>query len=565
MSLFSSLQIANNSLIASQLGLQVTGNNIANANTPGYIRERLIVGPAPTVRDGGLLIGTGVQVEAVVQQTDRFLEERLRSATSDLSNGETVENTYAQLESLLGELSDTDLSTSLSSFFNSIQDILNQPDSVSVRNLSVLQGQTLTANIRRLDERVRTLRQDLNGEVAGASAKINDLAKQIAELNVQIVTAEGGEIVQSDAVGLRDRRANALLELSKLTNIKAVEQVNGDVSVFIGGDYLVFQGTTRPTTVAYEDDRGLAAAVIQLKDTAAPLAISSGKVAGLMSARDDALGGFLDQLDDFTKTLAFEFNKTYSSGQGLTGYSSMTSEFAVGDADAPLNAAGLPFTPVNGSFQVLMTNTQTGVTQTKNIRVDLNGLEDETSMNDLVAQLDAIDGISASLNSVNKLVLTTDSPLVRFSFANDTSGALASLGMNTFFTGTGSSDISISATVASDPSKFAASKTGVGEDANNAVDLANVLNKQLSSRDNASLAVLYDRITSSTAQGGAIAGSVAEGFRVFQRTLEGQLLGVSGVNIDEEAVKMIAYQRAFQASARIVSAVSDLLEVLVNL
>src|SRR5688572_29173180 len=140
MTLFSTIQTANNALLAAQLGLQVTGNNIANANTPGYIRERLLLAPATTQRYGGVLLGLGVQVQGVVQITDRFLEERLRSATSDLANGEAQENVYVQLESLIGELSDTDLSTSLTGFFNSIHDIANQPDSVSVRNLAVLQG-----------------------------------------------------------------------------------------------------------------------------------------------------------------------------------------------------------------------------------------------------------------------------------------------------------------------------------------------------------------------------------------------------------------------------------------
>ena len=214
MSLFSSLQVANNSLVASQLGLQVTGNNIANANTPGYVRERIVVGPAPTVRYGGLLMGTGVSVEAIVQQTDRFLEERMRSATSDLANGEAQEGAYVKLEALLGELTDTDLSTSLTTFFSSIQDILNQPESVSVRNLAVLQGRTLADDIQRLDENARQLREDLNNQVIASTDKINGLLEEVAKLNIQIVTAEGGEIVKSDAVGLRDRRSNVIKELS---------------------------------------------------------------------------------------------------------------------------------------------------------------------------------------------------------------------------------------------------------------------------------------------------------------------------------------------------------------
>src|SRR6476659_5246893 len=141
MSLFGSIQNAANALTAAQIGLQVTGNNVANANTPGYIRERVNFVPSPTQQFGTLILGTGVKVQSVVQQIDQFLEDQVRSANSDVASGEIQENTYTELEGLVGELSNSDLSTSMSKFFNSIHDILNQPDSSSVRNIAVLQGQ----------------------------------------------------------------------------------------------------------------------------------------------------------------------------------------------------------------------------------------------------------------------------------------------------------------------------------------------------------------------------------------------------------------------------------------
>ena len=87
----------------------------------------------------------------------------------------------------------------------------------------------------------------------------------------------------------------------------------------------------------------------------------------------------------------------------------------------------------------------------------------------------------------------------------------------------------------------------------------------LAGADGASLGVLYDRLTSETTEAAAVARSVTEGYRVFEDALRGQQLSISGVSLDEEAVKMIQYQRAFQASARYIATVSDLLDVLVNL
>src|SRR4029453_7399476 len=159
----------------------------------------------------------------------------------------------------------------------------------------------------------------------------------------------------------------------------------------------------------------------------------------------------------------------------------------------------------------------------------------------------------------------SDSPAVDFNFADDTSGVLAALGIGTFFTGSHAYDLGISQTVRDDPAKFAASQNGVGEDTEVAAPLANLLTAPLASQGGHSLAALYDQMTSDVAQGAAATRSATEGFRTFERTLEGQHLGISGVNLDEEAVRMITYQRAFQASARVIQAIGEMLDVLVIL
>jgi flagellar hook-associated protein 1 FlgK len=565
MSLFSSLQIANNSLLASQLGLQVVGNNIANANTPGYIRQQLNLQPMTPQKVGDLTVGLGVEVHSITQQIDKFLEERLRNATSDLANGEAKESAYTQLESIIGELGDTDLSTSLSNFFNSIHDILNQPESVSVRNLATLQGTTLSHDIQLLDKRVRDIRSEVNNQVTAAADEINSLLEKVATLNVRIVQTEGGSVSKSDAVGLRDERGEVLKKLATMLDVRIEEQSTGDVTVFLNGEYLVAQGTHREISVAQKTDRGQPISELHLAETDAPLSLSSGKLAGLVDARDSILGGFLDQLNGFTRVLINEFNKAYSSGQGLTGFSSLQSEFAVNNVQSPLDNAGLTFTPTNGSFQIRVLNKQTGLTTTQDIVVDLNGLDEDTSLESLAAKLDAVDGISAKIDDTRHLQITSDSPIVSFSFANDTSGVLAALGLNTFFSGTGASDIAVNSVVRNDASKFAASTGGIGEDTKNAEKLAAFLTTGLDTQNGASLAVLYDRMTGDVSQGASVAKSVTEGYRTFQSALEGQHLAISGVSIDEEAVRMIAYQRSFQASAKYISTLSELLDILVKL
>lgn len=568
MSLYGALRVGANALRADQIALQVIGQNIANANTPGYIREEVVLAPAPTQRQGGLMIGLGVEVKAVVQKLDRFLEERLNNAVSDEANQTAQEEVYSNLEGVVGELGDNDISTTMNSFFNSISQILNQPEDVSVRNLAMLQGGTLTDQIVRMANRVTEMRSDANDQVKGMAEEINRLVEEIRRLNVEIANTEGGDISNSDAVGLRDQRLEAIAGLAELIDIRTEEQPSGTVTVYSSsGTYLVFDGTSRPVKVVNSTVDGMEVSDIRVAETDMSLNPSSGQLHGLITARDDILGGFLHNLDTFARTLAFEFNKVYSGGQGLSGYQQVTSESRAADADAALNTsdAGLPYTPVNGSFQVQVIENRTGLTHTSTISVKLTGTRTDTTLNDLADQLGNVPGLTAAISPDGKLTIQSSSADQSFAFANDTSGVLAALGINTFFTGDSARSLGVNQVVQEDPGKFVASRTGVGLDTAVAVDLAGFLDRPLTTQNGTTIGVLYNRMVSEVTQGSAIARAAATGARVYKSTLAGQKMATSGVSLDEEALKLIAYQRAFQATARYIKAASDMLEMLTNL
>jgi flagellar hook-associated protein 1 len=565
MSLFGSIQLAKNTLQATQIGLQVVGQNISNANTPGYIREQVIYQPAPVQKIGDLVLGTGVDIAGIVQVYDKFVLDRLRGATSDRASTTVQEEAFRQLETVVGELSDTDISTSLTNFFASIADVLNQPESVAVRNLAVLRGESLTADINSLARRVQNLRFDANSRVLALGEEINTLTEQIAELNRKIAFTELGTAKRSEAGALRDQRNNALERLSEIVDIRASEQPSGAINVSVGGELLVVEGDWREVNAALTSDRGMSIATIQFANTQSPLFARAGELVGHYEARDSIIGGFSDQLNDFTEMLVNEFNKAFSQGQGLTGFTEVTSEHAAGDASAPLDAAGLPFTPVNGAFDVLVRNTRTGLASTSTILIDLNGLDQDLSLNGLAAALSDVDGITATVGPNGDLTVQSDAPDTEFAFSGDTSGVLAALGINTFFSGTTAGNVGVNEVIARDPAKFAASGGGVGEDTDNAIRLAALLNEPLTAQGGVSIAGAYDRITSDLTQGSAVAAGVAEGIRTYETTLESEHLSISSVNLDEEAVRLITLQRTYQATARYIGTLSDLLDVLVNL
>jgi flagellar hook-associated protein 1 FlgK len=567
MSLFGTLQIASGALQANQIGLQVVGQNIANDNTPGYSREVVNYVPGPAQQIGDISLGTGVLVQGVAQVTDQYLNEQLRGANSDVANSSTQSQTYQNLENVVGALQSNSIDSDMNSFFSSIGDILNQPESTSSRNLAVLQGQSLATNINNMASRVMQDRSDVNNQVVGMTSNINSLVTQVATLNRQIVSTEGANSQTSQAVGLLDQRDEDLTQLSNLVGITVQQQADGADNVFVGGDYLVFEGTARQVQTIYsQQPDGFTAANISIVGENTPLNNSSGQLAGLIASRDTILGGYLNQLNSFAGTLANEFNKVFSQGQGLTGYTSLTSTNPVTSATAPLDAAGLPFTPVNGSFQIQTLDQNTGAKTTTTIQVDLNGLDNnETSLNSIASQINAINGLSASVSANGNLSINSTSPDVQFSFANDTSGALAALGLNTFFTGSTATDLGVNQALVNNPGAFAASMQGIGTDTTNAVTMANFMNQPLASQNGLTIQQINDQNVSDVTQGSSVAQSMATGNSTFQQTLQGQQTAVSGVSIDQEATEMIQLQDCYEASAKLISTINDLLHTLMNI
>ncbi len=583
MSLFGSLQVASNTLQAMQIGLQVVGNNIANANTEGFIREKVNFTAAPVQELGNLTIGLGVRVDSITQVMDDFLGQQVRGATSDRISADLQNEAYKDLESLLRELGGNDLSTALTDFFGSIEDTLNPGagDALSVRNLTVLEGKQLATEIQRLDERAKGLRDSYNNEIIDSAGQINQLATEIQRLNIQITQTEGGSAAKSEAGALRTQRNTALNKLSELIDLTVVEQPSGGLSLSVGGEFLVFEGQRREISVDTGTSEaisagGEAAASLEFADTGKKLELTSGRIFGLTTARDTIVGDFRADLDGFAKSLINEFNKVYTSGQGLTGFTNLTSVDKVTNRSAPLNAAGLTFTPQTGSFDITVVNKNTGDTETTVIQVKLQGNDDDTSLNSLTAQIDAITGLSASIDSTGRLAISTDSPDTEFYFnggndgdkaRQDTSGVLASLGLNTFFTGTGAESISVNRELdgIKNASKFAASSQGVGGGTGNAVALAGLFDKPIESLGGSSIIDQYSQLVNELAQNSTVAASVAEGLGVFEATLANELQAVSGVNIDEEAIDMISLQRIYQATARYISTIQEMLDTLIAL
>lgn len=562
MSLFSTIQQSSGALQAAQVGLQVVGNNIANANTEGYIRERLEQAPAAAVRHGRLIKGQGVRPTGIKQIVDKALAERMYNASTALGSAETIEKAYTQLEELTADLENNGLNQQLSLLNNAFHELSTQPADPTAREFVILQADSLATNLNRAREAALERQQAWNNRVAGIADDVNRLSHQIAELNVEIATTEGGGAVGSDATGLRDQRYQALEELSELIDINIQELDNGNVSVFVGGDYLVNNGLRREVHAVYDEEAG--GQQVRIVETDSPLQVTGGTLAGTIQARNEVFGNYVDQLDEVAGALIRSVNEVHSQGQGRTGYQSLEASVAT-EPGVPLPEAGLPWTPKNGAFDINVVDLDGEVISSHRIDVRMLGQVGDSTVGSVVADIDAIDGLTARVDGNGRIEIESDTPTAQFTFGEDTSGFLAATGVNTLFDGSDASDIAVRSELQENSDLLAVSRGGINADTETLTRMLDLVDKPLDFKSGQSVRGIYEQTIAATGQKVSLHKSATEGLRNFHATLESRHLAITGVNIDEESIKLISYQRAFQASSRVIATASEMLEILVSL
>ncbi|MCA9021433.1 MAG: flagellar hook-associated protein FlgK, partial [Planctomycetaceae bacterium] len=354
--------------------------------------------------------------------------------------------------------------------------------------------------------------------------------------------------------------------LSELIPIRYRERSDGAIDVFTGSDYLILAGTSQNLELRTDTDRGVVVSEVYLSQTQSNISRTGGELKGIIEGRDDILGGFVDQLDTYASNLIFEFNKIHSSGEGTAGFEQLTSASRALDPSATLNSeqSGLPFQANHGSFQIKVTNKTTGITNTVTVNVDLDGIGGDTTLNSLSASINGVANLNSSVSTDGRLSISADSDY-EFRFSNDTSGALAAIGINTLFTGGDSSDIGINSVVSQNQQFLATGQGGGPSDGSNAVLLASFSENPIDSLGGISLDDYYEKIVSNLAQSSASEGALAEGAQTFRDSLLSQREQFSGVSIDEETINVLTYQRAFQSAARLVSTIDELFTILLNI
>jgi len=402
-------------LLSARYALDTIGHNIANANTPGYSRQRVQLGSSSPLQLGRLLIGTGVDIGNVQRSVDELLGRRIQVQRSLLGSLSAQRGGLADLEAFVAEPSENGLGTLMDGFFSSLSQLATAPADPILRTDVIESTDQLTARFRDLASALDSLAGDSLADISSRVDEANGLADQIATLNQKIVETESVGIPAND---LRDQRDAALGRLSELVDTTVVGGENGTVRVLVAGNILVGTGG-RSNHLAVDSGLG-GERRLRIQGASGFVPVQGGEIGGLLRLGTETAPGYRERLDRLARELILEVNRTHTTGVPAGGgFQSLTGSSVLQDFDRDgrvkdelLSNAGLPFDVGTGSLYVNLTDQSTGVTTRHRIDIEAS----RTTVQDFLDQLNELPGLSAGLDPANRLRISADSG-VRFDFS----------------------------------------------------------------------------------------------------------------------------------------------------
>jgi len=336
--LFGLMNIGQSALLTQQKAIDITGNNIANVNTPGYSRQRLVIKQGSPIRVDGLTMSTGVTSDPGIQRFyDQFLTAQLGNENESLGRWSAQKEALEKAELMFDEASGNGLSNAMNEYWNAWQALSNNPSGVAERTTMISVGQHLSSVFNQTYTNISNLQQDIDTHVDGLVTEINGLAQQIADLNQKVVQVETSGHNAND---FRDERDQLVFELSKLININSYEDGDGYLSIDVENGKPLVQGTST-WNLTTADNAGVQDVFWENSDgTTVNITgnISSGELRGWIEARDVHLTDYMSQLDTLANTMRTSVNTAHNAGFDLNGNAGLDFFSGTGAVDIAVNA-----------------------------------------------------------------------------------------------------------------------------------------------------------------------------------------------------------------------------------
>ncbi|MCR4319318.1 MAG: flagellar hook-associated protein FlgK [Candidatus Brocadiaceae bacterium] len=414
----SDLQIGLSGILTAQRAMLVASHNISNANTKGYTRQSAVLSARnPMITTAGTM-GQGVELVKIIRHKDDYLNSRLRDISSSIGSASIKSQYLRELETVFNETSESSLNNALSSFFKGINDLSQNPESMSIRSTFLETANTLTDTFRRVVDELDQMKTFIKQSIDNKISDVNNLTSNIANINKQIATLKTKGIESND---LLDKREALLHDLSKLTNITVNTQNNGMVNVMTPGGALVSGASV--TNLTFDIDTSGTLSITDAKKVS-KYTFKSGEIKALQDFYNTTIVNYDKKFDNLASGIIKDVNRIHGEGVGLSGgFVSIKSSNSVSSATAALNSAGLTITPSTGDIYITVTNTSTGEVTKNKISVDVT----TDTLATLAGKIDALAGIAASASLVdNKLQIGAATGYkFNFSYAMDSNpGAL---------------------------------------------------------------------------------------------------------------------------------------------
>lgn len=572
--IFGILHTGVSGLLTSQAGIDVTGHNIANANTEGYSRQRVVIQTQNPLLVSPGPFGRGSKVSYIERTYDQVVAGNLRNESSGMYYWESLQTSLESTNIYFNELeTGSGLGDALKEYFNSWQDLANTaPDSTdeaSVKRIQLVnKTETLTQKINEGYEWIESRRVDSDSKITQYVNEINDLAINIADINRQIGKIES---LGDKANDFRDRRELLLNKMAEYANINISERPDGQIAVYLGGDTLVDSSQVNKLFVVENEadnnhlDIYWGSSVTGKPEVDITDHISGGKIAGEFKIRDGVLKDYEKNLDNLAQTLITSTNMLHSTGLGLERITSVTSSNGVINPSFRFNetAGKLPFDINSGTFRIAVYNSEGEVSDYYDIDIDI----ESDSMNSLIAKISAADGntsgghIQAYLGENGAIKITAEEGYT-LSFLEDTTNFLVASGLNGFFNGQSAKDISLNEFIKTNPNFIASAKSTAPGDNTNALKIANLKFEKLT--NNISVDEFYSVFVSKIASDKNQADIFYDTKKQAVDQLGIKLEQIKGVSIDEEFTNLIKFQKAYEANARFITAVDQMIDRLIN-
>jgi flagellar hook-associated protein 1 FlgK len=607
-------------LRATQTGLSLIASNVANAQTPGYVRKTLSL---ETRIAGG--IGSSVNVGSVNREIDQYIQRQLRVETSGGSYAALTADFYQRLQKIYGAPgSDSALESIYNKFIGAIQDLTTNPETTAARSAVISSAQVLAQHLNSMTEDIQAMRGDAESGIADAVTKANDALLKIAALNSQLATSDPSSPATAAWEDQRDLYVN---QLSELMDLRVVVGEHNQYNIFTtSGVQLVGtkasqlsfnpQATVTPATQWNADPAQSTLGTLLLVapgggsiDLIANSSVRSGKIAAYIEMRDKVLVEAQNQLDSMAAAMSQALSDVTTDGTAVTAGAQSGFELDVNGLLAG-NTVRFTYTDYQTGLQhniTLMRVDDLGALPlSDSVTIDPNdkviGINFAAGLAAVVAQLNAtfnnkvqfsnpagttlrlLDDGAANLSdidaaSVTRTVTALSGGGLELPFFTDGtapySGAITTKPAQLLgFAGR----IAVNPLLAGDPAKLVlySGSTAAGDAARPNFIYERLVNTALSFAPNTGLGTAATPYVSDlptylqqvlSFQGNAAenAISLSEGQSVVVNNLQQRLTDQAGVNVDREMANLVTLQTAYGANARVMTAIRDMIDILLKM